>query len=425
MAEERKGATADGTVSIVRQPIFDEKRRLWGYALCCVGSAMQWSSKTAEYESVAFEVATSAYMGLQQIVDRDQKILVNFNEKNILANLPYALPPELTAVQVTEDIFKRPSVSEALNQLKSDGYMLAVTGFTADKKCAPLYRLADIISINVLQKSREVLIAALADAKLYSEIFLSMQVEDPARFAMCREIGFNLFHGPFFKTPDTITVRRLSSNEVSRFKLLQAIEKEVVDFEQLAETIQSDASLSFRLLAYLNSAAFGLRQKIKSIHQAISLLGWRKMKNWLRVVLLNDVNQSPDAPELMVLAAQRGKFLELIAQTYDYWGFDPESLHMLGIFSLLDAMLGTPMTEITDYLPLDDKLKSALRREPNNEYQPLLELAQYFEEGRWQEAEQMVQKLNMDGDKVNDAFRQAVHWADELSTLHAGVTHIK
>jgi EAL and modified HD-GYP domain-containing signal transduction protein len=121
----------------------------------------------------------------------------------------------------------------------------------------------------------------------------------------------------------------------------------------------------------------------------------------------------------MMLAAQRGKFLERIGQIYDYWGFDPESLHMLGIFSLLDAMLGMPMRDIVMHLPLDEKLKAALCQDPNNEYLPLLQLAQQCEEARWQEVEQIFQKLNMDGDKVRGAFQEAVDWASELTVLNA------
>jgi EAL and modified HD-GYP domain-containing signal transduction protein len=256
-------------------------------------------------------------------------------------------------------------------------------------------------------------------AQAYQAGLLAMQVQDGARFVMCRDLGFSLFHGAFFKRPDTIQVRQLTSNEVARFNLLHMLEQEVPDFDQLAETIQSDVSISFRLLAYLNSAAFGLRQKITSIRQAISLLGWRKMKNWLRVVLLNDMSQKAETPELMAVAVQRGKFLELIAKDHDFWGFDPEILQLLGIFSLLDAMLGLPMGEIVTYLPLDNKLKAALCREPNNEYLPLLQLAQYFEEARWEEGRQMIQQLNLDSAKVQAAFQASVDWANEMATLHA------
>jgi len=413
--------TDSGTVSIVRLPIFDRKRHLWGYALHCVGDACRLPEDPAGQANVAISVAASAYIGLQKIVGRHNRLLVDVTEKNILDSLPYALPSELTAIQVTEKIFRQPSVPEALEQLKADGYLLAVADYSAQPACEALYRSADIIGVNTRGMSIEALSTLQATAKTYTAALLACQVDNHRQFQMLKEIGFDLFQGAFYKTPEAVSVRKLSSNEMSRFNLMQIIQQQEVDVERLAETIQADAALSFRLLAYLNSAAFGFRQKIKSIHQAIQLLGWRKIKIWLRVVLLNDVNQSQDAPELMQLAAQRGKFLELIGQAYNFWGFDPESLHMLGIFSLLDAMLGLPMIEITSYLPLDDKLKSALCRDPNNEYLPLLELAQQLEESRWPEAEQTIQKLNMDEKVVKRALQEAVDWADELQHMHGDI----
>mgnify|MGYP001828750520 FL=1 len=417
MAETHNSDENNITVSIARQPVFDGKRRLWGYALLCVGSTRTSLAGFPEEDNVALSVAKSAYIGLQQIADRGKKVILNFSEKNILDNLPYALPAALTVVRVTEKTFQRPSVPESLNRLKSDRYLIAVDEFSGGADFEPLYRMADVIGMGVFEKSKEVLAAAIAGAQPYPASLLAMQVQDPAQMAVCRELGFNLFHGPFFKLPDTITIRPLTSNEVTRLNLLRVIEKDKVDFDRLAETIQADAAISFRLLAYLNSAAFGLRQKIKSILQAITLLGWRKMKNWMRVVLLNDISQGKESAELVMLAAQRGKFIEQIARAHEFWGFDPETLHLLGLFSLLDAMLGIPMAEAVTYLPLDDKLKAALCGEPNNEYLPLLRLAQCFEEARWDDSETMIRQLNLEGDKVKAAFQTAVDWAAEMATL--------
>ena len=141
------------------------------------------------------------------------------------------------------------------------------------------------------------------------------------------------------------------------------------------------------------------------------------MKNWLRVSLIMEVSSNKDASDLMLLAVQRGKFLELIAADHDYWGFDPESLNLLGTFSLLDVMLGVSMAEVVAHLPLDTRLQSALCGEPNSEYMPLLQLARLLEEARWREAEKMVQQLNLDDGKVRGAFQRAVDWAVELTTL--------
>ena len=149
-------------------------------------------------------------------------------------------------------------------------------------------------------------------------------------------------------------------------------------------------------------------------------MGWPKLKNWLRVVLLNDMSQAAEAQDLLQLSAQRGKFLELVAQSHDFWGFDPESLHLLGLFSLLDTMLGTPMDEIVSFLPIENKLKGALRREVNNEYLPLVQLAQCVEEARWEDAEAMMQQLNLNREKVTAAFKDAVEWADQLIVMDGG-----
>jgi EAL and modified HD-GYP domain-containing signal transduction protein len=414
--------TADNdhlSVSFARQPVFDELRRLWGYELFCVGSSAATRSGLPEEPNTAVSVESSAYVCLQQIFHRGKKVIVDFNEKSILEKLPYALPPVLAAVRVPETSSQLPPLVEALSCLKSDGYLIAIDGFSADPACAGLYRLADIISLEVFQNGKDALAATLTVAKRYNALLLARRVHDLMLFRTCQELGFSLFHGAFFKSPDKVTVRKLSSNEALRFSLLRLIEQNEPDFTRLAENIQADATISFRLLAYLNSAAFAFCQRIKSIHQAITLLGWRKVKNWLRVVLLTDMSQSKDAYELVLLSAQRGMFLELIAREHDFWGFDPESLHLLGIFSLLDALLALPMAEIVANLPLDNKMKAALCREPNNEYLPLLHLAQCLEEARWAEGERLIQQLSLNSRKVKAAFQISVSWASDLDSAHS------
>ena len=248
---------------------------------------------------------------------------------------------------------------------------------------------------------------------------MATDLRAPDQFDIYRDLGFVYFSGSFFKKPDVVQLRKMSSNEVARFILLTLVQASDPDLEQLTENIQSDVSITFRLLAYLNSAAFGFRQKIKSVRQAVSMLGWNKMKNWLRVVLVTDVSQHKDTVDLTLLSAQRGKFLELVVEDHDYWGFDPDSLHLLGLFSLLDVMLGIPMEEIVAHLPLDAKLKTALCAEPNSEYLQLLQLACLFEEAKWAEAEKAIQQLNMDRAKVRSAFQKAADWAEELTSMVA------
>ena len=345
--DNRSSAAQAATVSLARRPVFDDNRRLWGYELFPVGAATALGD-TANKESAAASLAKSAYIGLQNMLDRGKKIVLDFSAKGLLDDLPYVLPPVSAVVQVDETVLSSPDVVPSLKRLKTDGFLVAVDGFTGNPAGDPLYRIADIISMAVDGKRGDDLMAVTDFARRYDVLTMATGVQDPALFEACREMEFSLYSGAFFKTPDVIKLRRMSPAEVSRFRLLRLFEMQEPDIDVMAETIQTDVSVSYRLLAYLNSAAFGFPQKIKSIRQAIALLGWNKMKNWLRVSLIMEVSPNKDASDLMLLSVQRGKFLELISTDHDYWGFDPDSLNLLGTFSLLDVMLGVPMADIVE-----------------------------------------------------------------------------
>ncbi len=407
-------------VSIARRPVFDSRSRLWGYELFCIGGGDPSPGGFPYSSNTAISVASSAYLYLKQILQGGKKIIVDFSERSVLDKLPYVLPPIFSAIKVGEDISREPAIMEVLSRLKLDGYPIAVRNFTGNPQCEALYRLASILAVVTRGREADDIGEDLAKARRYNSLLLASDVEDRKLYQICRELNFPLFSGSFFKVPDKITIRKLSSNEILRFELLKFLETENPEASRIAEAIRADATVSFRLLAFLNSAAFAFTQRIKSIQQAVSLLGWYNIKNWLRVILLTDLSQSKESEELVLLSAQRGMFLEGVAREHDYWGFDPGSVHLLGLFSLLDALLALPMSEIVGHLPIDNKLKAALCREPNNEYVPLLQLAEVVEEARWPEVDHMIHQLNLDKEKVMGAFKQSVDWAGGLESLRSG-----
>jgi len=415
MTAEQAGK--DRRVSIARRPVFDGRGHVWGYELFCVGESCAPFDGEPEPGDTAVSVASSAYLCLQRILQGGKRILVDFSEKGVLDKLPYVLPPLLSAIKVGEDSVQQPASMEILTRLKLDGYPIAIRNFTGNPECAALYKLASILAIEIRREDVDSVQACLAHAGQYGAMLLASEVDDRALYESCREMKFSLFSGPFFKFPDKMTIRTLSSNEILRFRLLRFLETEDPDMRKMVEAIQTDATISLRLLAFLNSAAFAFTQRIQSIRQAVSLLGWRQVRNWLRVILLTDLSQSREAGELVLLSAQRGMFLESVAREHDFWGFNPGSLHLLGLFSLLDTLLSLPMAEIVGHLPIENKLKAALCRESNNEYAPLLRLAQCFEDARWTEGDAMIQQLNLDKAKVMAAFSQSVDWAAGLDSL--------
>ena len=407
MNQEIKKAEQVSSLSFARLPIFDAKRHLWGYEL----SYVQGKDVIADN---AENLASGTYMALQQVLEKKRKIMMNFSMKEIYNKLPYALPPNRAAIKLLELSNLDNTYFDSVKQLKEDEYQIVAVWSKDYKKYKSFFDIADIISIDVSKLDEIKIAQVIGEINLNDAQLLASNVDTRKRFEICKNADFSLYQGSFFKQPENLSVKKLSSNAASRFELLEVIEQGNPDFEEVAKVIQSDVAISFKLMSYLNSAAFGFRQKIESIKDAITMLGWRNMKNWLRVALLSDIAENKQASELIFISVQRGKFLEQVIIDHDFWGFKPDSLFLLGMFSLLDAMLNQPMNEIVKYLPLSGKIKKALCGDKNNEYYPLLSLAKCFEEARWEEGNALVSQLGLDSEKVEKALHQAIEWANKL-----------
>ena len=343
---EENTAPAQQSLFFTKQPILDTKRSIWGYELLGAEIKEGIYEVFPQQESAA-SLSSSTYVGLQEAMERGKKIMVGFDDTSILTGLPYALPPSCGVVRVLPGSAPAPGLDAALQKLRSEGYQ-TVLEVTPGKPLPDEIRgQADILAFDFSAGNPDP--ASLDQMRKHRSVMLARRVKTVEQFQAARDMGFTLFQGSFFKEPERVRDRKLGSNEVARLNLFRLMETEDPDVKSLAAAIRSDVSISFRLLSYLNSASFGLRHNIQSIDQAIMMLGWLKLKSWLRAVLLVDMAGKDEVPqELAALSLQRGKFFELLATEYDYWGFNPSTLFLMGLFSLMDAILGMPMENLVE-----------------------------------------------------------------------------
>ncbi|MCA1945259.1 MAG: HDOD domain-containing protein, partial [Desulfovibrio sp.] len=219
--------------------------------------------------------------------------------------------------------------------------------------------------------------------------------------------------GFFFEKPVIVPGRKLTSNQISRLMLFKVLEKENPDFAEIARVIETDVSISYRLLALTNSANFSLSRKVDSIRQALVLLGMKQIKSWLWLIFLTDISPKNKTSELPYLSAIRAKFLERTALNHDLPIAKADLLYLLGLFSLLEAMLDVPFKDIAKNLPLDDDLAAALAGEAN-EYSPWLNMARYFERGEWDKIDDVIASLGLDPMTVANSYAEALTWAKTL-----------
>ena len=190
--------------------------------------------------------------------------------------------------------------------------------------------------------------------------------------------------------------------------MLQEIQWPNVNFHRLEAIIKRDMALSFKLLRYINSAYFGLGSKVSSIMHAIRLLGPRQFKQWASLLLMASMgNDKPD--ELVVQALIRGRFCESLAPLL---GMQQQSqeLFLLGMFSVIDAILGRPLQEILRDLPLSDDIKDALSGKPNR-LRAVYDYALAYERADWDGLSALAGAMGLDESGVPLVYLSAVRWA--------------
>jgi EAL and modified HD-GYP domain-containing signal transduction protein len=219
------------------------------------------------------------------------------------------------------------------------------------------------------------------------------------------------FQGYFFRRPEMMKTHDMPANQMNYLRMLQEVSRPDLDLGELENLIKAEASVCYRLLRYLNSAIFGFQSEIHSVRHALSMLGERDIRRWVRLVAAVSAGQEKTS-DLLLSALVRGRFGELLAPRVRHGESD---LFLLGLLSLIDAMLEMPMAEVLDKIPLDQATKAALLGQPS-QLRPVFQLMLAHESGEWQAAAELSAGLHLDAEDVAGDYWQAQQWAREIST---------
>lgn len=396
------------TTYFTRQPIFSSDYSVWGYEL--LFSTSQGHELDALVDMGPSDPDTRST--ITSLCEAGKMICVDFRQ-----NALSALPPDKTIIIVPDQKHSN-DMEMVFTLLRRRGYKVAVEidfYSSMQDSSAPL---ADYVLVNSELLSLEQVEEIAGESDTIGAHVIARHIQDRFQLAETREAGCSLFQGPFFAIPENLDRREMTSHEASRFRLLQIIEHPSGDFDELAHTIQNDAALSYRLLTYLNSAAFSFPDKINTIKQAVVLLGWKQLRRWLRIIVFTDLNPDVRTEELLITALKRAKFFETLARERPT-GTEPDSLFLLGLFSMLESILEMPMQDIVGRLPLEQDLKDALlgRDTPNTIW---LTLATAYELASWDTIDATLSELGIAPDAAATAYTAALEWADAFTRNAAG-----
>jgi c-di-GMP-related signal transduction protein len=393
---------------VARQPIVDKEENVFGYELLFRdGLENAFSGDTDEASRATLD--RSLLMGLDILCD-GRRAFVNCTRDTLIKGLVTLLPSTTTVVEVLETVPADPDVIAACRNLKEAGYMIALDDYVANDPREALAEIADIIKVEMqltTEKQRAEIIKRYGPWRCR---MLAEKIETQGDFIRARDQGFVYFQGYFFRRPEMMNTRDMPGNRLNYLRMLQEVSRPELDLNGIEKLIKAEASICYRLLRYLNSPMFGFKSEIHSVRHALSMLGERDVRRWVRLVAAVGAGQEKTS-DLVLSALVRGRFGELLGPKVPHGESD---LFLLGLLSLIDAMLEMPMAEVLERVPLDHETKAVLLGQPSI-LRPVFQLMLAHESGEWQAASALSQSLHLESEEVASHYWQAQQWAREVS----------
>ncbi len=403
---------SENTAFIGRQAILNAQREVFGYELFDRSTA----SFTAASDAALLFNALS-YAGTEALVGK-KFVFINSTHESLAGGHLELIHPDKVILEVpplpegssTEDIESRVVI---FTGLRERGFRIAFDQHVLRHSYSSWLPFANFVKLDMQAIPAEDLpaIVKMAQTRTQAQV-VAEKVETEAQYETIKALGVQLFQGFWFAKPDVVQAKTVRPNQAIILQLLNLVRNQGSTTE-IEELLKKDPTLSFNLLRFINSAGFGLSVEITSFRHAVMILGLKKLFRW--AALLMTTSRGGSSPAVGQTAVVRGRLMELLASEL-LTPEDVDNAFIVGMFSLLDSMLGIPMELALESIALPQPVIDALLHK-KGVYAPLLELTLACESGDDDNFARITDALQLSNHQVNWAHLQALAWADELTNM--------
>ena len=398
-------------VFVARQPIFDSSNRRVAYELLYRQSAQATDARGLDSDAMCSDTALHSIVsiGLDRLTGGAQAF-VNVTRAHLLGELYRVFDPKTVVLELLEAIDGDAEIVDACRRAAAAGYTLALDDYDGRESLDPLLPHVKIVKLDVLDRPSESLAPTVSRLRGMGLTVLAERVETATVHSAFQQLGCTLFQGYVFSRPETLDGQAIAAHQATILNILMLLEDARISDNRLGDAFSSHPSLSYTLLRIVNSAWYGLR-KVTSIPQAIRLVGRALLSRWLHVMFVASVaSRSPVANEAVLRAMVRGRFCELVT-VHGHPG-DPSVRFLIGLLSCIDVLMGQPMQEVLDRLPVGEEVREALL-ENAGPHAAILRLAQAYEEGAWDAIDAEFTSTAGGRPALAMLYGDAVQWAGE------------
>lgn len=403
---------AQDATAIARQAILDADRAVFGYELFDRSRAS--ASHTAQSDAaLLFNVLSHA--DSEVLIDR-KTIFINCTHQTLAGG-------HLELIQPDRVVLEMPPLSDAtaedieahvqkLTEIARRGFRLAFDTTVLTAPYASWLPLASFIKLDLSKLTPEAVspVVRLAQKRSTARL-IAEKVETAAQYELVAGLGIKLFQGYWFAKPVLVTGQTVRPAQAAIIQLINLVRKQASTGE-IEDVLKRDPTLSFNLLRFINSSGFGLSCEITSFRHAVMILGLKKLFRWAALLMTTSRNGGVP-PAVGSMAVVRGRLMELLAAEL----LPPEecdNAFVVGVFSLLDTMLGIPLNKALESISLPETVLNALLHQ-TGVLAPFLELTKACESANDEAFARTAEALQLSNQQVNWAHLQALVWAETLA----------
>ncbi|MGD9599116.1 MAG: EAL and HDOD domain-containing protein [Steroidobacteraceae bacterium] len=398
---------------VARQPILDAQMGVVAYELLYRGVYGEAMASDIDPGAASASVLVDAILelGIERLAG-DRAVHVNFPAGLLEGDAPLAMPPGRLVIEVLETVRGTPAVLHALAAYRARGYRVALDDYVPGCGDPALLEQADVVKFDLGAMSAEQAAASAQPLLARGMTCVAEKVESRVQFVTCRDAGIQLFQGYFLQRPETFYGKRIAVDGLAAVQLLAALHRMDWNLREVERLIASDAGLSYRLLRAVQTASFYATHRVSTLSQAIVVLGRDAMIRIISLITMSRVRGRP--VELIRNALHRARMCELLAEL---GGIEERGAYfMVGLLSLMPAMIGADPGETVASLPLGEDVRDALLNH-GGDLGAALDCVAAVEQAEWSQA----RFRNLPLPSINTAYVEACGWVEESLTKIEGL----
>ena len=403
---------------LARQAILGRRQNLVAYELFFRDGPENYFPNIDAHEATSKLIGRTHFnKGISEI-SGGKRALINFSEESLLKRLPLLLPKHEIIIEILEDVTPSDEVYQACVEMYRQGYVFALDDFVYRREWRRFLQLVKVIKFDLMHTPLDQIEPLIIQLKEKTNIkLLAEKVETQEEYQQAMDMGFHLFQGYFFTKPEMKSVHENETNEHLLLLLFQESIAPELDHRKIQNLLEQDSALVYRLLCFVNSGGFPLKTRISSVKQAMTYLGDSQLRRLLSL-FVTTVLANSKTPELTKMCVIRAKYCELVCKKMS--PHQAESGFLVGMFSLLDAIMETPMTKVLERLPMSSDIEDVLLDEDDKNQSPnalALRSIKFLEQGSWHFTELEAQKMRLNSNFLNHAYQDAIKWSENYNGI--------